>query len=97
MREDARMMEDIAQSLQQEEGSGSDSDLQFWARAVRACVESHIRDAEIPIPWIRLGPEEAAATLQMLSEKWEEWTEVRPYFNTIPPMEEIPEQLRSSA
>jgi cyclic beta-1,2-glucan synthetase len=93
MREEARVVEDIAQSLQQEMGSDSDSDsdLQFWARAVQSCVESHIRDAEILIPWIRLRQEDGAAMLQRPPEKWVEWMELRSYFDRVPALAEIPE------
>ena len=54
LRERARTMDDIAQTLQQEEGDTQVSDLRVWAAAARACVESHVRDMEILIPWSRL-------------------------------------------
>ncbi len=47
---------DIAQTLAQELDLGRDSDLRSWADAVRGSVESHFRDAEILLPWLRLDP-----------------------------------------
>ena len=53
MRTAAVTIADIAQTFAQERGDPADSELRTWADAVRACVESHVRDAEILIPWMR--------------------------------------------
>ena len=50
----AQTVADIAQALAQEHGDDPESELRIWADAFRACVESHVRDAEILIPWARL-------------------------------------------
>ena len=55
LRTRALTVADIAQTLAQERGDTPDSELRVWADAVRACVESHVRDAEILVPWVRRG------------------------------------------
>ena len=50
----AQTVADIAQALAQEHREDLEPELRIWAEAFRACVESHIRDAEILIPWARL-------------------------------------------
>ena len=53
LRARALTMADIAQTLAQERGDAADSELRVWADAVRTCIESHARDAEILVPWVR--------------------------------------------
>ncbi|HEV2616238.1 MAG TPA: glucoamylase family protein [Candidatus Acidoferrales bacterium] len=52
---------DIAQTLTQERGDTADSELPVWANALRACIESHARDAAILIPLARVGPKDVAS------------------------------------
>ena len=61
LRERAQTLDDIAQTLQQEEGHAQVSESRVWAAAIRACIDSHVRDAEILIPWLRLHSEIIAA------------------------------------
>ena len=50
----ARTVADIAQALEQEQGGDPESELRKSAESFQACVESHVRDAQILIPWARL-------------------------------------------
>ena len=58
LRERSHTLDDIAQTLLQEEAGVEVSELRVWAAAARATIESHARDAEILIPWTRLHPKE---------------------------------------
>ena len=52
---------DMAQALAQELADGPESELRIWADAVRSCVESHLRDMELLLPWVRLSRKDLAA------------------------------------
>ena len=84
LRERAQTLDDIAQTLQQEEGDAQVSELRVWAAAARACVESHARDVEILIPWARLRSKEIVAMAERPSEQAPEWAAIEPYFRTLP-------------
>ena len=60
LRARAQTVSDIAQTFALERGDNAESDLRFWADAVRTCVESHARDVEILIPWTRLSARDTA-------------------------------------
>ncbi|MGH9678310.1 MAG: hypothetical protein ACRD36_14485, partial [Candidatus Acidiferrum sp.] len=51
---------DIAQTLTQERGDAADSELPIWANALKACVESHVKDARILIPLAQLDTKDIA-------------------------------------
>src|SRR4030095_8308140 len=51
----AHTVADMAQALAQERVDGSDGELRIWADTVRKCVESHFRDVELLLPWVRLS------------------------------------------
>ena len=59
-RSHAQTVADIAQALAQERADPPESELSVWAAALRTCVESHVRDAEILIPWTRWNAKEIA-------------------------------------
>jgi cyclic beta-1,2-glucan synthetase len=44
----ATVLVDLAKVIALEEDSQSDTDLQYWAEAIRACISSHQRDANMP-------------------------------------------------
>jgi cyclic beta-1,2-glucan synthetase len=83
LRARAHTVADIAQTLAQERGDAPDSELRAWADAARACIESHARDAEILIPWVRLESDEIAAIAQRPSEQTPERVVVEPFFNSV--------------
>ena len=63
----AQTVADIAQALAQERGDSPESELSVWAAALKTCVESHVRDAEILIPWTRWNAREIAGMAQRSS------------------------------
>ena len=58
LRERASTAADISQTLMQEQGLSFESDLHAWTDATKRCIESHFRDAQVVIPWLRLDPKE---------------------------------------
>jgi cyclic beta-1,2-glucan synthetase len=96
LRERAQTLDDIAQTLQQEEGNSKVSELCVWAAAARACVESHSRDAEILIPWVRLRSKEIVAMAERPLEHAPEWTAIEPFFRTLPTLGETPERFEAA-
>ncbi len=61
LKERAQILDDLAQTLQQEEGGAQLSELRVWAAAVRACIESHARDLKIWIPWSHMNSKDLLA------------------------------------
>src|SRR5713101_2093802 len=96
LRERAQTLDDIAQTLQQEEGDAQDSELRVWAAAARDCVESHARDVEILIPWARLPSKEIAAMAERPLQQAPEWAVIEPYFRTLPALAEAPERFEAA-
>ena len=60
----AGTLADVAQALTAERGDPADSEVLDWARAVRATVTSHARDADAFLPW---APHLEAVASTMLS------------------------------
>ena len=77
----AQTVADIAQALEQEHGDNLESELRTWAEAFKACVESHVRDAEILIPWARLDSKDILGLARDLRDQAPEWDGNR----TVPP------------
>jgi cyclic beta-1,2-glucan synthetase len=96
LREQARNVTDIAQTLVQERGDPTDSELRAWAAAIFAAVESHYRDARILIPWLRLEPREIAAMAHRFQDDAPIWAAIEPFFKVLPTLEIAPERFQAS-
>ncbi|MDH5319746.1 MAG: protein ndvB [Nitrospira sp.] len=75
---------DMAQAMGQERGDESDGELQVWADAVRTCVDSHLRDVELFLPWVRFSAKDRAALFEHSSGPSPEWSVIEPFFHPIP-------------
>jgi cyclic beta-1,2-glucan synthetase len=84
IRERAQTVSDVAQTLAQELGEPADSELRVWAEAVRACIESHARDARILLPMLRLEDKYIRALAESAPGKSAEWDAIEPYFRSLP-------------
>ena len=84
---------DMAQALGQERGDAHDGELRTWADAVRACVESHLRDAELLLPWVRFSAKDRAALFDHPSGPSPEWTVIAPFFQPVPTLAAAPERF----
>ena len=87
---------DMAQALGQERGDEPDGELRAWADAVRACVESHIRDAELLLPWVRFSAKDRAAMFDHPSGPSPEWVVIEPFFHPIPTLIAAPARLAAA-
>jgi cyclic beta-1,2-glucan synthetase len=96
MRERARTVADIAQTLAQELGEPGDSSVRAWAEAAQASVESNYRDATILIPWLRLEPQRVVAMAERRPEEVPEWAAIEPFFHSIPSLGEAPERFEAA-
>ncbi len=89
----AQTVADIAQALAQEHGPGAESALTIWANALKACVESHIRDAEILIPWVRLNPNDISGITKSLRDNAPEWTIIERLLRFAPTLADAPDRF----
>jgi cyclic beta-1,2-glucan synthetase len=96
LREQARNVTDIAQTLVQERGDPTDSELRAWAAAIFASVESHYRDARILIPWLRLDPREIVAMAHRFQDDAPIWAAIEPFFKVLPTLATAPERFQAS-
>jgi cyclic beta-1,2-glucan synthetase len=96
LREHALTVADIVQTLTEEGGDDPDSELQVWADAVRACVESHARDAEILIPWMRLDSKPIAALAHRSPEHGAEWAAIEAFLHSPPALVDAPEHFEAA-
>jgi len=76
----ARTVADMAQTLTQELGDATNSEVRAWCEAVEACAASYLRDAKVLFPWLRLGTQGATAIADGRAEKSADWLAIEPFF-----------------
>ena len=74
--ERAHNVADLAQTVAQELGGQASSQVSVWAEAAKSCAESHLRDARIFLPWLRLNSKDLAAITATGPAKVAEWTAI---------------------
>lgn len=92
----AHTVADMAQALAQERADGPEGELRVWADAVRACVESHLRDVELLLPWVRLSAKDLAAMFDRPAGPVPEWTTIEPFFRPVPTLAAAPERFTAA-
>ena len=92
----AHTVADIAQTLAQELGNAANSELRAWANAVKASSDSHVRDARILFPWLRLDSQGVAATAKGLSKSAPEWMAIKPFFRKEATLADVPERFEAA-
>jgi cyclic beta-1,2-glucan synthetase len=92
----ARTVADIAQALEQEHGGNLESELRTSAEAFKACVESHVRDAEILIPWARLDSKSILGLAKTLREQVPEGMAIEQPLRLIPKLVDAPDRFESA-
>ncbi|HXC33119.1 MAG TPA: glucoamylase family protein [Verrucomicrobiae bacterium] len=95
-RSHARTVADIAQALAQESSDDPEPELLIWADAFKACVGSHIRDAEILAPWTRLDSKDLPGFVQHLRDTMPEWTAVEQALRAVPKLADAPDRFESA-
>jgi cyclic beta-1,2-glucan synthetase len=96
LKEHAQTVSDIAQTLTAERGDAPDSDLRIWADAIKSAVESHARDAEILIPWIRLDSKPIAALAHRSPEHGADWAAIEAFLHSPPELADAPEHFAAA-
>jgi cyclic beta-1,2-glucan synthetase len=112
MRARARTLADIAQTLAQEEETaprtdpqsdvpaeprpGYRSELQAWADSALSSVESHILNASVIIPRIRLNEKHTLASAERSPEKTPEWAAIEPFFREVPTLATASERFEAA-
>jgi cyclic beta-1,2-glucan synthetase len=92
----AQTVADIAQALEQEHGDDPESELRTWAEAFRACVESHVRDVEILIPWARLDSKDILGLAEDLRDRAPEWMAIEQSLRIITRLADAPDRFDSA-
>jgi cyclic beta-1,2-glucan glucanotransferase len=91
----ARTVADIAQALEQEHGGDLESELRTSAEAFKACVESHVRDAELLIPWARLDSKDILGLAKALREAAPEGLAIEQSLRAVPKLVDAPDRFES--
>ncbi|HVA93419.1 MAG TPA: glucoamylase family protein [Candidatus Dormibacteraeota bacterium] len=91
----ARTMADIAEALAQEHREDPEPALRIWADAFRAGVESHFRDAEILIPWMRLDSKHILEFVQPLRDNAPDWMAIEQSLRGVPKLSDAPDRFES--
>ena len=87
---------DMAQALAQERADGPHSELRIWADAVRSCVESHLRDMALSLPWVRLSRKDLAAIFDRPAGSVPEWATIAPFFHPVPTLATATERFTAA-
>lgn len=87
---------DMAQALSQECGDDPAGELRAWADAARACVESHKRDVELLLPWVRFSAKDRAAMFDHPSDPSPEWAVIEPFFHPLPTLATAPARFAAA-
>jgi cyclic beta-1,2-glucan synthetase len=91
------VVSDLATMLSLERGDPPGSELQRWAEAARACIESQARDAAMFIPVLRLDPETRASLGTGPPPVLEGWAAIEPLLRTAPSLTDAPERFGAVA
>jgi cyclic beta-1,2-glucan synthetase len=78
--ERAHTVNDLAQTMAHDVGAEASASITTWAEAVKACADSHLRDAKIFLPWLRLNSKDLAAITATGPAKVAEWTAIETLF-----------------
>ena len=91
----AQTVADIAQALEEEHGGDLESELCTSADAFKACVESHVRDAELLIPWARLDSKSILGLARALQEVAPEGMAIEQSLRDVPKLADAPDRFDS--
>jgi cyclic beta-1,2-glucan synthetase len=95
--ERAHNVADLAQTVAQELGGQASSQVSVWAEAAKSCAESHLRDAKISLPWLRLRPLHLAAVTATGASRAPEWRTIEQLLRSDATLANTPERLSAAA
>jgi cyclic beta-1,2-glucan synthetase len=93
----AQTVTDMAQALAQELRADADSELQTWALAAKAAIDSHLRDVRVLLPWLRLSDGNPLGIATNGSVRPAEWTEIEAFFGNNSTLADAPERFVAAA
>src|SRR6185437_4056566 len=93
----AQTVTDMAQALAEELRRDAESELNIWAQAAKATVESHLRDARVLLPWLRLVEGNPLGISTNGSARPAEWAEIEPFFGVDSTLADAPERFVAAA
>ena len=93
----AQTVTDMAQALAQELRADADSELQTWALAAKAAIDSHLRDVRVLLPWLRLSDGNPLGIATNGSLRPAEWTEIEAFFGNNSSLADAPERFVAAA
>ncbi len=93
----AQTVTDMAQALAQELRRDANSELRIWAQAAKAAVDSHLRDARVLLPWLRLADGNPLGIATNGSARPAEWTEIEAFFGNDSALTDAPERFVGAA
>jgi cyclic beta-1,2-glucan synthetase len=96
LKDRSQTVADIAQTLGQELGDAPNSELRYYAEALRASVESNAQDAKVLIPWLRLDPQEIKVMAERPAGEAPEWIAIESFFRTVPTLADAPERFEAA-
>ena len=70
--------------------------MRIWADSVRKCVESHLRDVELLLPWVRFSAKDLASMFDSPSGPVPEWETIEPFFHSVPTLAAAPERFAAA-
>ena len=76
----AKVVAEAAHAFTVELGSSAPEDLGFWADAAKASADSHLRDARMFFPWLRMGALALGMSGGAMLENSPEWITIEPFF-----------------
>jgi len=89
----AQTVADISRALAQERGDDPEPELLIWADAFKGCVESHIRDAGILIPWAHVDTKDIPGFIQHLRDTVPGWAEIEQSLRVVPKLADAPDRF----
>ena len=92
----AHTVADMVQTLAQELGDAAGSETRVWAVAAKACADSHLQDAKILHPWLRLSSDQLKAIMGNTGGKSPEWIAIEPFFVGPLTLESAPDQFEGA-
>ena len=92
----AHTVADIARTLAQEYRDPTNEEVLIWAEALEACASSHLRDAKILLPWLRLSSQGAAAIGESRGAKAPEWKAIEAFFPNEATLEDAPARFEGA-
>ncbi len=92
----AYTMADIARTLTAERGDRADAEVLAWAEAVRASIESHLRDLDMVLPWARLVFGKTLSHGAPTPEQALGSTAIARFFLSFPTLADTPDRYESA-